>query len=165
MLVLRFSILFYFVVNLWHWNLQIYCFWHVFKNLNFYPGLQDSGGAEVLQEAQPESDKSSFRGDMSAPAWSGAWPTSGIYSISSCNSVVGPLPSTLYASSKKVYMLMQNTILFVCLQMVNHNSYQDDPYAKEFGIKISERLASVEARVLPAPRVSGPLIMLTQSLL
>jgi hypothetical protein len=60
---------------------------------------------------------------------------------------------------------MQNTILFVCLQMVNHNSYHDDPYAKEFGIKISERLASVEARVLPAPRVSGPLIMLTQSLL
>ncbi|XP_047058856.1 protein argonaute 1D-like [Lolium rigidum] len=39
------------------------------------------------------------------------------------------------------------------LQMVNHNSYHDDPYAKEFGIKISERLASVEARVLPAPRL------------
>ncbi|CAM0908526.1 unnamed protein product [Alopecurus aequalis] len=39
------------------------------------------------------------------------------------------------------------------VQMVNHNSYHDDPYAKEFGIKISERLASVEARVLPAPRL------------
>ncbi|TVU07530.1 hypothetical protein EJB05_40888 [Eragrostis curvula] len=38
------------------------------------------------------------------------------------------------------------------VQMVNHNSYHEDPYAKEFGIKISERLASVEARVLPAPR-------------
>ncbi|VAI94083.1 unnamed protein product [Triticum turgidum subsp. durum] len=37
--------------------------------------------------------------------------------------------------------------------MVNHNSYHDDPYAKEFGIKISERLASVEARILPAPRL------------
>jgi eukaryotic translation initiation factor 2C len=51
---------------------------------------------------------------------------------------------------------MQSTNLFVCLQIVNHNSYHDDPYAKEFGITISERLASVEARVLPTPRVSGP---------
>ncbi|KAM0886935.1 hypothetical protein ACQ4PT_029393 [Festuca glaucescens] len=39
------------------------------------------------------------------------------------------------------------------IQMVNRNSYNDDPYAKEFGIKISERLALVEARVLPAPRL------------
>ncbi|KAG2614396.1 hypothetical protein PVAP13_4KG385603 [Panicum virgatum] len=39
------------------------------------------------------------------------------------------------------------------IQMVNHNSYHEDPYAKEFGIKISERLASVEARILPAPRL------------
>ncbi|KAL6873973.1 hypothetical protein ACP4OV_014055 [Aristida adscensionis] len=39
------------------------------------------------------------------------------------------------------------------IQMVNHNSYDEDPYAKEFGIKISERLASVEARILPAPRL------------
>ncbi|CAK9164364.1 unnamed protein product [Ilex paraguariensis] len=37
------------------------------------------------------------------------------------------------------------------LQTVHHNAYADDPYAKEFGIKISERLASVEARILPAP--------------
>jgi eukaryotic translation initiation factor 2C len=41
----------------------------------------------------------------------------------------------------------------VCPQMMNHNSYHEDPYAKEFGIKISERLASIEARILPAPRV------------
>uniref|UniRef100_A0A0E0E6P1 Piwi domain-containing protein n=1 Tax=Oryza meridionalis TaxID=40149 RepID=A0A0E0E6P1_9ORYZ len=39
------------------------------------------------------------------------------------------------------------------IQMVNYNSYHEDPYAKEFGIKISERLASVEARILPAPRL------------
>ena len=39
------------------------------------------------------------------------------------------------------------------MQMVKHNAYQDDPYAKEFGINISDRLASVEARILPAPRV------------
>ncbi|KAL6581691.1 Protein argonaute 10 [Orobanche minor] len=37
------------------------------------------------------------------------------------------------------------------LQTVHHNDYEQDPYAKEFGLKISEKLASVEARVLPAP--------------
>ncbi|XP_075661024.1 protein argonaute 1 [Castanea sativa] len=37
------------------------------------------------------------------------------------------------------------------MQTVEHNAYHNDPYAKEFGIKISERLASVEARILPAP--------------
>ncbi|XP_058072665.1 protein argonaute 10-like isoform X2 [Magnolia sinica] len=33
--------------------------------------------------------------------------------------------------------------------MVHHDAYHEDPYAKEFGIKISEKLASVEARILP----------------
>ncbi|XXG76760.1 hypothetical protein AAC387_Pa08g1049 [Persea americana] len=37
------------------------------------------------------------------------------------------------------------------LQTVHHNAYAEDPYAKEFGIKISEKLTSVEARILPAP--------------
>ncbi|GLT55906.1 hypothetical protein SLA2020_289890 [Shorea laevis] len=37
------------------------------------------------------------------------------------------------------------------LQTVRHNAYYEDRYAKEFGIKISEKLASVEARILPAP--------------
>ncbi|KAI3459432.1 hypothetical protein Pfo_016095 [Paulownia fortunei] len=37
------------------------------------------------------------------------------------------------------------------LQTVQYNDYELDPYAKEFGLKISEKLASVEARVLPAP--------------
>ncbi|GAV57543.1 PAZ domain-containing protein/Piwi domain-containing protein [Cephalotus follicularis] len=37
------------------------------------------------------------------------------------------------------------------LQTVQHNGYDQDPYAKEFGMKISEKLASVEARILPAP--------------
>ncbi|KAL1568351.1 argonaute 1B [Salvia divinorum] len=37
------------------------------------------------------------------------------------------------------------------LRTVSHNAYAADPYAKEFGIKISEKLAQVEARVLPAP--------------
>ncbi|KAK9106474.1 hypothetical protein Syun_022485 [Stephania yunnanensis] len=39
------------------------------------------------------------------------------------------------------------------LQTVHHNAYHEDPYAREFGIKISEKLASVEARILPAPRL------------
>lgn len=42
---------------------------------------------------------------------------------------------------------------FSVCQTVHHNAYHEDPYAKEFGIKISPKLASVEARVLPAPRV------------
>ncbi|CAL9112553.1 unnamed protein product [Musa textilis] len=37
------------------------------------------------------------------------------------------------------------------IETVHHNAYHEDPYAQEFGIKISEKLASVEARVLPAP--------------
>ncbi|RLN12539.1 hypothetical protein C2845_PM09G17500 [Panicum miliaceum] len=37
------------------------------------------------------------------------------------------------------------------LQTVHQNGYEQDPYAKEFGINISENLTSVEARVLPAP--------------
>ncbi|KAL1820630.1 hypothetical protein ACET3Z_015499 [Daucus carota] len=39
------------------------------------------------------------------------------------------------------------------LKTVQYNSYGQDPYAKEFGIKISDRLASVEARILPPPRL------------
>ncbi|KAF4360320.1 hypothetical protein F8388_005732 [Cannabis sativa] len=34
---------------------------------------------------------------------------------------------------------------------VEHNSYDQDPYAKEFGIRISEKLAYVQAQILPAP--------------
>ncbi|XP_068646906.1 protein argonaute 1-like [Aristolochia californica] len=37
------------------------------------------------------------------------------------------------------------------LQTVHHNAYREDPYANEFGIRISEKLAQVEARILPAP--------------
>ncbi|RLN27559.1 protein argonaute 10 [Panicum miliaceum] len=39
------------------------------------------------------------------------------------------------------------------VKTVHHNAYFEDPYAQEFGIKIDERLASVEARVLPPPRL------------
>ena len=41
-------------------------------------------------------------------------------------------------------------------QTVQQNAYDQDPYAKEFGIKISEKLALVEARILPAPWVIYP---------
>ncbi|KAL4200140.1 hypothetical protein AMTRI_Chr03g54920 [Amborella trichopoda] len=37
------------------------------------------------------------------------------------------------------------------LRTVHHNAYDQDPYAKEFDIKISENLTPVEARILPAP--------------
>ncbi|KAL4586751.1 hypothetical protein LXL04_011395 [Taraxacum kok-saghyz] len=38
-------------------------------------------------------------------------------------------------------------------ETVGHNAYGQDPYAKEFGIKLSQTLASVEACILPLPRV------------
>ncbi|KAI4323483.1 hypothetical protein L6164_023082 [Bauhinia variegata] len=37
------------------------------------------------------------------------------------------------------------------LRKIQHNAYDQDPHAKEFGIKTSGKLASVEARILPAP--------------
>uniref|UniRef100_A0A1D1Z031 Protein argonaute 10 n=2 Tax=Magnoliopsida TaxID=3398 RepID=A0A1D1Z031_9ARAE len=37
------------------------------------------------------------------------------------------------------------------MRTVQQNCYDQDPYAQEFGIKISEKMASVEARILPAP--------------
>ncbi|KAG7021819.1 Protein argonaute PNH1, partial [Cucurbita argyrosperma subsp. argyrosperma] len=37
------------------------------------------------------------------------------------------------------------------LQTVHQNAYEEDPYAKEFGISIDTKLTSVEARVLPSP--------------
>ena len=46
---------------------------------------------------------------------------------------------------------------------MHQNAYHKDPYAQEFGIKIDEQLASVEARVLPPPRVSKFLLRLDSS--
>ncbi|XP_027356040.1 protein argonaute PNH1-like isoform X1 [Abrus precatorius] len=37
------------------------------------------------------------------------------------------------------------------LQTIQQNNYENNPYAKEFGISIDSKLTSVEARVLPAP--------------
>lgn len=50
-----------------------------------------------------------------------------------------------------VILCLMHCVCFV--QTVHHNAYHQDPYAKEFGIKISEKLAQVEARILPAPWV------------
>ena len=44
-----------------------------------------------------------------------------------------------------------------CFQTVHQNGYDQDPYAKEFGINISDKLTSIEARVLPAPWVRSML--------
>lgn len=52
-----------------------------------------------------------------------------------------------------MHRLFSQCFDIVTFQTVEHNAYHNDPYAKEFGIKISERLASVEARILPAPWV------------
>ncbi|XP_066359800.1 protein argonaute 1B-like isoform X3 [Miscanthus floridulus] len=42
---------------------------------------------------------------------------------------------------------------YLPMETVHHNAYSEDPYAQEFGIRIDERLASVEARVLPPPKL------------
>lgn len=39
------------------------------------------------------------------------------------------------------------------LEIVNKNNYDNDYYSKEFGIKVMNQLALVDARVLPAPRL------------
>ncbi|KAM0056645.1 putative post-transcriptional gene silencing PAZ-Argonaute family [Helianthus debilis subsp. tardiflorus] len=39
------------------------------------------------------------------------------------------------------------------LKTVKQNAYDQDPYAKEFGIKISREPVSIEARILPPPRL------------
>ena len=39
-------------------------------------------------------------------------------------------------------------------QVVSRNNYGNDYCAKEFGIKVTNQLALVDARVLPAPRVN-----------
>ncbi|XP_077252769.1 protein argonaute MEL1-like [Tasmannia lanceolata] len=39
------------------------------------------------------------------------------------------------------------------VKMVKQNNYNNDKYAQEFGIRIQDRLASVEARVLPPPEL------------
>lgn len=48
---------------------------------------------------------------------------------------------------------MLSRSLMLLFQTVHHNAYHNDPYAQEFGIRIDKRLATVEARVLPAPWV------------
>ncbi|KAF6137026.1 hypothetical protein GIB67_030790 [Kingdonia uniflora] len=35
------------------------------------------------------------------------------------------------------------------VKAVHHNDYDEDPYAKEFGLKINNKLATIEARILP----------------
>ncbi|CAI9778877.1 unnamed protein product [Fraxinus pennsylvanica] len=71
--------------------------------------------------------------------------------------IVGGQRFTKRLSDKQITSLLK----FTCqrprdrendiLQTVQHNAYEQDSYAKEFGIKISENLASMEARVLPTP--------------
>lgn len=54
---------------------------------------------------------------------------------------------------RSIWKLIAHVTCFPSMQTVQHNDYEQDPYAKEFGIRISEKLATVEARVLPAPWV------------
>jgi len=48
----------------------------------------------------------------------------------------------------------KNPTFSVFSQVVNRNNYGNDYCAKEFGIKVTNELALVDAHVLPAPTVS-----------
>lgn len=63
------------------------------------------------------------------------------------------LLANIYACKILCFVILVFVFCFLMMQTVQQNAYDQDPYAKEFGIKISENLASVEARVLPAPWV------------
>ncbi|KAJ6801017.1 protein argonaute MEL1-like [Iris pallida] len=39
------------------------------------------------------------------------------------------------------------------LKMLDHNKYNEDKHAQEFGLSVSNKLASVEARILPPPKL------------
>ncbi|PHT34457.1 Protein argonaute 10 [Capsicum baccatum] len=54
-------------------------------------------------------------------------------------------------SSNKDTSFFVNELNGVYVQTIRQNGYKQDPFAKEFGINIDDKLASVEARVLPTP--------------
>lgn len=61
----------------------------------------------------------------------------------------------LFLSKSLAFVLIYWTkrcLLYV--QTIRQNGYKHDPIAKEFGISIDDKLATVEARVLPAPWVT-----------
>ncbi|KAJ1435138.1 Ribonuclease H-like superfamily [Sesbania bispinosa] len=62
------------------------------------------------------------------------------------------LPCLQVGSQRKVnYLPMESSQVGGIVQTIQQNNYENNPYAKEFGINIDNKLASVEARVLPAP--------------
>ena len=69
--------------------------------------------------------------------------------------------ATLRSFLLDVCISIFNHFCFV-LQTVHHNQYSQDPYAKEFGIKISNRMTEVTARVLPAPKVFEKTLIITE---
>jgi hypothetical protein len=58
--------------------------------------------------------------------------------------------------SKVLEFLMAVTkISLLHNQTIHQNAYKQDPLAKEFGLSIADKPASVDARVLPAPWVNS----------
>ena len=51
------------------------------------------------------------------------------------------------------YYVILKLIYILYYQVINRNNYGIDDNAKEFGIKVMNQLALVDARVLPPPRV------------
>lgn len=63
------------------------------------------------------------------------------------------------------YYVILKLIYILYYQVINRNNYGIDDNAKEFGIKVMNQLALVDARVLPPPRVHVFLFILKNNLI
>lgn len=57
------------------------------------------------------------------------------------------------AETRLFFRVCSPSLMLVMMQMVRRNNYNRDKLATEFGIQVQEKLALVEARVLPPPEV------------
>ncbi|GAU20692.1 hypothetical protein TSUD_231060 [Trifolium subterraneum] len=56
-------------------------------------------------------------------------------------------------NERQITALLNDTCPCHVVSTVHQNADHEDPYAEEFGIKISEELDQIEARILPPPRL------------
>lgn len=61
--------------------------------------------------------------------------------------------SSLLMSDNNLFGRKPCSLNFVFFQTMHQSCFKEDPYLKEFGITIDDKLTSVDARVLPAPWV------------
>ena len=107
--------------------------------------MQDCRGSEVFKEAKRETNYRPTESHLSTPSGEREGHPKGSVFVFLMN----PINQLLW----HICVFSWSYMSCVFLQTVTHNAYDKDPYAQEFGIKISQTLASVEARILPPPWV------------